>query len=269
MQTEDPLILVFGFLLKVLVAGGGLVLIVYQAFKHLSVKWLDSKFDERLQSFRYKQGKEIEELRLKIATMLDRTVKLNQREYDVLPEAWSKINEAYWATGSLVAPTRHYPDFGQLNATEQDDLINRCNLPEVDKQKIQETSDPQEKTNIYRESLDWMDLIKAEEKSRESAIFLAKNGIFISNHINEKFDKLKTLIWRTLIEKRINNENRKGPTMEHMYEESHKFIRDGDKQLKILERLVHDRLWFAESGPSCQGDLEQRNPDGGTNPQGP
>lgn len=58
-------------------AGGGLSLIVYQTFKHLAAKWLDARFEERLQALKHEQQKEIEQLRLKISTLLDRAVKLH------------------------------------------------------------------------------------------------------------------------------------------------------------------------------------------------
>jgi len=82
-------------------AGGGLTLIAYQIFKRFAVKWLDSKFEERLQALKHKHGKEIERLRFEIAKLLDRATKLHQREFEVLPEAWSKLNDAFWNTQSV------------------------------------------------------------------------------------------------------------------------------------------------------------------------
>lgn len=245
MQATEVLNPFFGFVGKVLLAGGGLSLIVYQVFKHLSVKWLDAKFDERLQDLKHKQGKEIEELRFKIATMLDRATKLHQREFDVLPETWSKMSEAYWATGGLVASLRFFPDIDRMDSKEQEEFISGCDLKEKEKQKLRET---REKNRFYQECIGWRDLLAAESKTREAAIYLAKNGIFISGPIQEKFEALRGLIWRTLVEQRMNEEHRSDTTYKRMYEEIHNYVANGDKQLKELEKLVHDRLWSVESG---------------------
>ena len=84
MELLDSVLKVIGF---IVIAGGGLSLIVFHVFKYLGEKWLDSKFEERLQALKHEHGKELERLRFKISTALDRATKLHQREFDVLPDA--------------------------------------------------------------------------------------------------------------------------------------------------------------------------------------
>src|SRR5690242_14921631 len=80
----------------VVLAGGGMSLIVYQVFKHLAARWLESKFEERLQALKHAHGKELEQLRFRISALLDRATKLHQREFEVLPDAWAKLNDAFY-----------------------------------------------------------------------------------------------------------------------------------------------------------------------------
>jgi hypothetical protein len=81
-----------------IVAGGGVGAIAYALFRFFSEKWLNAKFEERLAAYKHAQQKELEELRFKISALMDRTTKLHQREFDTLPEAWTKLNDAYGAT---------------------------------------------------------------------------------------------------------------------------------------------------------------------------
>jgi hypothetical protein len=81
-------------IVKLIVAGGGLVAIAFALFKFVGEKWLDkwltAKFD-----------KEIEHLRLKNNVLMNRTAKLHQWEFEVLPEAWSRLNDAFTTISGL------------------------------------------------------------------------------------------------------------------------------------------------------------------------
>jgi hypothetical protein len=57
-----------------------LVTVAYYLFKFLSEKWLNAKFEERLAAYKHEQQKELERLKFEINTLMDRTVKLHQRE---------------------------------------------------------------------------------------------------------------------------------------------------------------------------------------------
>jgi len=91
-ESIRPLVTAIGALV---LGGGALTTITYWGFKLLASKWLDSKFAERLQALKHDQQKELEELRLKINTLFDRTTKLHQNEFESLPHAWALINDAH------------------------------------------------------------------------------------------------------------------------------------------------------------------------------
>jgi hypothetical protein len=81
-------------IVKLIVAGGGFVAIAFAFFKFVGEKWLDkwltAKFD-----------KEIEQLRLKNNVLMNRTAKLHEWEFEVLPEAWSRLNDAFTTISGL------------------------------------------------------------------------------------------------------------------------------------------------------------------------
>jgi hypothetical protein len=72
-----------------LIVGSGTIgAIAFGLFKVLGEKWLNAKFEERLAEYKHAQQKEIEQLRFRINSLMDRTTKLHQHEFEVLPEAW-------------------------------------------------------------------------------------------------------------------------------------------------------------------------------------
>ena len=53
------------------------VAVAYGAFRYFGDKWITGKFNQSLEAFKHKQQAELEQVRLKINTAFDRTVKLH------------------------------------------------------------------------------------------------------------------------------------------------------------------------------------------------
>jgi hypothetical protein len=234
METLDQLLKVIG---GIVLAGGGLSLIVYQAFKHLAAKWLDARFEERLQALKHQHGKEIEELRFKISTMLDRATKLHQREFEVLPEAWSKLNDAFWNVRGFVSPMQSYPDIDRMSNAQQIEFIRACRLNDWQKTELLSAKD---KNDVYQHHIFWHKLSDAQEKSRDAYSYLIKNGIFINDEIRGGFSAIHDLVWNALTEHQLNEEHKIRPRQRDAIG---RLLSDGEAAMKDLERMVHQRLW--------------------------
>jgi len=70
----------------------------------LRVSNLQKKYCARKGDFRYK-----------INTIFNRVLKIHEKEYEVLPEAWAKLQDAKDYISDLVNPFQKYPDFSRLN----------------------------------------------------------------------------------------------------------------------------------------------------------
>jgi hypothetical protein len=240
METLTP---VFNLVGAIVLAGGGLSLVVYQVFKHLAARWLDAKFEQRLQSLRHEHDQELEGLRFKIAALLDRAVKLHQREFEVLPEAWSKLNDAYWYVKGFVSALQSYPDIDRMNPAHQKEFIDSSPLQGWQKEELAKEKN---KTDFYRKQIFWHKLDEAQRKSRDASIFLVKNGIFIQEQIREKLTKMSDLIWNALVEHQINEEHDMRPRERKSVG---RLNDEGEPLMKALEADIHRRLWPDDKAP--------------------
>jgi hypothetical protein len=238
----DSLDQVFRFIGALVLTGGGISLIVFQAFKHLATRWLDSKFEERLQAVRHAHEKEIEALRFKISGLLDRATKLHQREFEVLPEAWYKLNDAFWVVRVFVAAMQSYPDLDSMNGPQLEEFLAESRLTNSQKAELRQS---ESKVMTYKKLIYWHKLNDAENKTRDAYSYFMKNGIFIDSTIRTKFSAIHDLIWNALIEDKINEQHNLRPRESLKISELNV---QGEAQMKELERDIHARLWPSDPG---------------------
>lgn len=224
----------------VVVAGGGLSLIIYQIFKHLAAKWLDSRFDTNLQKLVHEQNKEIEQLKSNLTRAFDRVSKLHQREFEVLPEVWAKTNDAYWATRSLVASIQTYPDLNRMQPAQLEEFIVKCELAEWQKDELRASTNM---TEYYRDNIYWHRLQGAQNALRAANVTLSKSGIFIRPEIKTNLDDLLDLAWRAISEDEINHQHNPQPRLR---EDIAKLNSQGDKIRAELEQQIRERLYAPE-----------------------
>lgn len=221
----------------IVVAGGGLALIVYRVFKHLAVKWLDSQFDARLQALKHQHNQEIEQLRFKIAALLDRTTKLHQKEFETLPDAWARLNDAFWQVRSAVAVIKEYPDIDKMSPEHQVEFIDGCRLQNWEKGQLKQTD---KKTAYYQSRIKWHDLHEAQSKSCEAHVFLLKNGIFFSEELRKAFQEIDDMIWNAVVAHGFEVQHQ-GTQVQR--EQIGKLNQNGEKLLREVEAKVRERIW--------------------------
>src|SRR5215510_4277659 len=106
MMTDE----VLRFFAQMLVSAGGAAAVAYLLFQWLGKKWIENKFAQRLDQLRHQQALELQRLRVEIDAMLSGALKLQEKEFSVLPEAWAKLHEAHGLVSWIVSPMQEYPD---------------------------------------------------------------------------------------------------------------------------------------------------------------
>ena len=223
-----------------MLGGGTITALSLWLFKLFGEKWLDNKFAERLQAFKHEQQKEIEHLRFEINKLFDRTTKLHQREFEVLPEAWSLLAESYHTVKGLTAGFQSYPDIDRMSAAQMEDFLSKCQLENWQKDELRNAGD---KNRYYQDAIFWYRLWDARKTSRGSAIFVLKNGIFMPPALKEKFDQVDELGWAALVEHELNKQHNFRPAQRDALT---KFLKEGEPLMKELEAAVKQRLWSSE-----------------------
>lgn len=228
----------------VLTALGGLAAVViavaaacFGLFRVFGERWMAARFDEKLAAYRHEQQKELEQLRFKISSLLDRTTKLHQREFEVLPEAWAKLVDAHGATLALTSPIQSYPDLDRMTPEHLAEFLEKSPLASWERNELSQAN---KKTDYFREHIFWHRLNEARGYCRESHAYLRRHGIFVHAEIKEKFSILDDLIWNALGEHEINQQMKLIP---RITDRGDALRSKGEALLKDLETIVQERLW--------------------------
>lgn len=219
------------------VAGGVPALAAYALFRFLGEKWLSTKFEEKMAAYRHAQTKELEGLKLRLNTLFDRTIKLHQKEFDVLPECWAKLCNEYWEVRSVTSRFQQYPNVDGMTSEQLDEFLEQS--PLLNWQKAELRTQPK-KLQYYQKAIGWHRLSKARDLCRDFSIYFSKNGIFIPEDLKDKFKMMDEIIWGALVEHETNMEIEGFPKVHDSLE---KLGKEGAKLFSELEAEVRRHLW--------------------------
>jgi hypothetical protein len=222
---------------------GSISVIVSWIFKFLTEKWLNAKFEERLADYKHAKQKELEDLKFRINSLMDRRLKLHEREFGTLPDAWAKLVDAYNLTAVAVSGFQMYADVNQMGSEQFDSFITSSGL---DEWQIAEVRAADDRNKKYIEFVDWQRMVKAQGASGEVSTFLTKNGIFIQEPMKTKFQQIVKIISDALTEHRINFDARSFPG-QRLTKYLDLFAKEGDILIRQIEIEIQGRLWDAFS----------------------
>jgi len=119
---------IINFFTKMLVYGGGGAVIAYLIFQYLGTKWIENKFAERLDELKHQHALELQRLRIEIDSLLSGSLKLQELEFEFLPDAWQKLDEAHGLVSWLVSPMQEYPDLDRMNTQQLEEFLETTEL---------------------------------------------------------------------------------------------------------------------------------------------
>jgi hypothetical protein len=204
-------------------------------------KWLDAKFEERLAAYRHAQQRELEQLKFEINTLMDRMVRLHQREFDVLPEAWGRLNDAFQKLEPVALGFQQYPDVSRMPDNQLDELLDKSPLANWQKTELRSAHD---RTRYYADAMAWHILQDAGGAYNDFRDYFHKNGIFISESIKDKFSEIEDMMLHAYIERRLSLQYRDQP---QKFDKGQILHTDGPRLLKTLEQDVQSRLWSVKT----------------------
>lgn len=213
----------------------------FGCFRLFGTRWLDLKFKERLEAFKHDQQIELEQFRLRINTLFDRTIKLHQREFDVLPETWGRLVEAFGHIQWIVGAFQQYPDLDKMGPLQLDEFIAKSQLAEWQKDELKGET---KKTDYYVKAIGWHRIAEARTKLSDYRTYLLKNGIFLPADLKAHFKSLDDNLFQTLMHHELMTRH---DTRAEMYEELVAFCKKGNELIATAEISVQERFWALNS----------------------
>lgn len=218
-----------------LISSGGLA---YVLFSHFGKAWMDKKFSQSLENHRHQQSLELQRLRVEIDSLLSGTIRLQEHEFRVLPEAWEKLHEAYSYAASLLAPFQQYADLAAMDDDRLREFLANGPLLKSDQVKVLDTR-PEKRNDLYQEALIWHRLNVADGKAVDLSVYIARYGIFLPGLLKEKLEAVSLAIRRCLTTKRLSTERDSGISRT---EARDKFVETAEPLYGEIEKLIQERL---------------------------
>lgn len=119
--------------------------------------------------------------------MLSGVLKLQEREFQVLPELWEKIHDAYSKTMWFISSLQSYPDLDKFSPKELEEFWENSWLRETQKEAIRASTT---KLNVYQDFYFWHQYTISLNAIKELQLYADKNGIFFPESIFENTENL-------------------------------------------------------------------------------
>lgn len=187
---------VFEFIGQMTIFGGGVAGISFYIFKFLGKNWIETKFNERLENFKHRQDKEIQRLKVEIDSMLSGVLKIQEKEYETLTEAWSKLDDAYRWMGGEVKIIKQYPNLDRMLEAEMEEVLERSVLTNTQKDKVRISN---EKGKTFDDEDYRHRVYNVKTKIIDLRTYVIRYGIFMPEDFKLKFDEIIEFIDQTFI----------------------------------------------------------------------
>ncbi len=242
MENVDNILKFFG---SVTLYGGGAAAVAYFLFRHLGKGWIDARFAERLELFKHDQAKEIQRLKIEVESILNGALKIQEREFTILPEAWAKLDDAYSATYALTSPVQAFTAVGRMSGVELDEFLATSTLTESQKQSIRDaptsfsSSRGPNRDAVYQDIVFWYELHTVKQSVRELQNYVASNGLFLPPDLKKMFKEMTPLLWSAVVTLEASHEGR-APKMRG---EAHQKLLESAVPLhEAIEKAIEERL---------------------------
>lgn len=239
------------FLLQMLAYGGGSAAVAYLLFQWLGKTWIENKFAQRLDQLRHQQALELQRLRVEIDAMLSGALKLQEKEFSVLPEAWAKLDEAHGLVSWLVAPLQEYADVNLMTNPQLEEFLAGTTFTDSQKEDVRSARD---KGKTYQDILFWHRLRKVKTAFADLQNYVARNGIFLPPDIEAKFRQIAEMLWSAVVSKEVGHEAK---DWEMQREGWDKIKKEAEPLYLEIKGLIQTRLQ-SHAHKSCTSGLSRR-----------
>jgi hypothetical protein len=234
---------IFSFIGKVIAIGGGAAALAYAIFLFLGQKWIESKFDKNLESFKHAQEREMERFRHDVNVLFSRVTKIHEKEIEILPELWQKLQYALGQVAKITSPLQFSPNFMSMTDGEFKDFLETSRLNDTHKEALKASS---EKGLFYTKTIFWYDLREAKIAVNDFHNFMINNRIFLSKDLKQEFMEIDKLLSSAISKREIGEQARDWKRISEAYEG---LGEEANIVVARIEELVQERLEFSRAKP--------------------
>ena len=204
-------------------------------------RWIDAHFAKRQKVFEHEQAKELQRIKAKLDTVIQGSLKLQEREFKIIPEAWEKVGDAYGLARWLCSPMQSYSSLQHMSESHLEEFLSKQELLwETQKEQIRKTA-AANRDKVWQEIDTRMRYSKAYSALAAADKFVKANSIFLPDDLREQFNKLVQVVWEALISFDIGSDQ---------HSKDYKMIREAWEQLNNdgeplhaeIEKAVRKRL---------------------------
>jgi len=228
------------FIGQVVLVGGGATGIAYLFLKWFGQKWFENRFAESLEEFKRGQSELLEQFKFEVNSRFNRITKIHEKEFEVLPSAWYKLQDAYGALVGVASPGQDWPSLNDYSTDQLESFLEQCELLDFQKQELRAAVD---KLAYYQEKSYWRRLNAARKLLQEFKRYLAYNRIFLSKDLFGLFRKIEL----AMIEVEVELENPEDKPWVGTSKLFTKLTKDVNAIMEQVEEVVQKRLHFDQA----------------------
>jgi hypothetical protein len=231
-----PIESLWGFVTGLIAYGGGATVIAYFVFQFLGKSWLDNKFEKGLENFKHQKDIEIQKLRIEIESLLSGKIKLQERDFTILPEAWAKLNSAHKNLTFTTSAFQQYPDLRSCTKSEIDEFLVTTDFSKLTKDKIRNAADP---LKVYVDVVTRRSITEVRNSIADFKDYVDVNGIFLPLALKQKFAEVAKFMWEAIVAKEVGHDSKDWKMQRESFTSLEKDIRP---KIKIIEDDINDVL---------------------------
>jgi len=234
--------------------------VVWGGAKVVAGKWLDTRFANRLEAVKLEGQKQleanrqehasyIEAMKFERAGLLDRSAKLNQREFEIIPDIWKNATEAHYALLQVISVWQQSPDVGRMTDPQFEACLAESRLEDWQKSEIREL-DSYKRNTYYADALEFFRLQDANIALVGFNRAAANGSIFLNPETHAKFEGFGNAMRKTFRRWTLNRQFRlDGDKVGRDANDPIEAYREnGDTEYQELGRYLRERYWITPQG---------------------
>ncbi|KQO06918.1 hypothetical protein ASF09_11700 [Sphingomonas sp. Leaf242] len=239
--------------------------IMWTGAKVVASKWLDSRFDSRLEAVKLEGQKQLEAVKLEgqsqleaarhehtgyiermkfeRSNLLDRSAKLNQREFEIIPAIWNAATSAHYAVLRLISRWQEGTNIHKMTEAHFEALLKDSPMKEHEKDELRGKTG-YERTTYYSELQGWLRLREANEAVVRLNIATEEGTIFLQPETHDRIQAITDSIRKTYQYFRNNMVFELDEKLEDDPIDRYREV--GDDEYQALAKYLRERYWTGD-----------------------